>query len=61
MVIGPNAIIYYGDSNGENCKIEDGVSIRESVKIGAGCRLESRQDRRYNYFGHGFCMSICVM
>lgn len=36
-VIGPNAIIYYGDCVGERTLIGDGVSIRENVVIGNGC------------------------
>lgn len=36
-VIGPNAVIYYGDEIGINTLIGDGVSIRENCKIGDNC------------------------
>lgn len=36
-VIGPNAVIYYGDEIGFNTLIGDGVSIRENCKIGDNC------------------------
>ena len=36
-VIGPNAVICYGTTVGENSMISDGVSIRENCSIGNNC------------------------
>lgn len=37
VIIGPNAILYYGDRIGNETMIGDGVSIRENCSIGEHC------------------------
>ena len=46
--IGPNAVIYYGVSVGENTLIGDGASILDRCQIGYGCVISRNVTINYN-------------
>jgi len=46
--IGPNAVIYYDVTIGENTLIGDGASIREQVRIGSSCVISRYVTINYN-------------
>lgn len=47
-VIGPNAVIYYDVSIGDNTLIGDGASIREQCQIGSSCIVARNVTINYN-------------